>query len=229
MKIEYAGGDAVYVNIHSLHKISKFNSKDGTIPKIHTIGSNVWSNLKNKTKKRVKEIAYDLIKLYAQRKTNKGFSFYPDDYLQYELEASFMYEDTEDQAKASRDVKNDMEKETPMDRLVCGDVGFGKTEVAIRSAFKAVNGGKQVVVLVPTTILAFQHYKTFSKRLKNFPVEIDYLNRFRSTKQKNEILRKLENGEIDIVIGTHQLVNNKIKYKDLGLLIIDEEQNLEWV
>lgn len=224
VKIEYAGGDIVYVSIHSLHKISKYNLKEGKEPVLHKLGSKIWENTKNKSKKRVKEIAYDLVKLYAERKSKKGFSFSEDNYLQYELEASFMYEDTEDQAKAWQSVKDDMEKEIPMDRLICGDVGFGKTEVAIRAAFKAINDNKQVVILVPTTILALQHFRTFTERLKNFPVTIDYINRFRSIKEKNEIINKLQDGKIDIIIGTHALISDKIVYKDLGLLIVDEEQ-----
>ncbi|MGQ1944302.1 transcription-repair coupling factor [Ornithobacterium rhinotracheale] len=223
IKLIYQDNDVLYVSIHSLHKISKFNGKDGKEPKINKLGSPAWRNLKNKTKRKVKEVAFDLIKLYAKRKMEKGFSFSPDTYLQNELEASFMYEDTPDQLKATEDVKADMESSRSMDRLVCGDVGFGKTEVAVRAAFKAATDGKQVAILVPTTILAFQHYNTFKERLKDFPVRVEYLNRFRTTKEKNAILKDLEAGKIDIIIGTHQLVNNKIKYKDLGLLIIDEE------
>ena len=223
IKLFYQNNDILYVNIHSLHKISKFRGKDGVEPKISKLGSPAWRNLKNKTKTKVKEIAFDLIKLYAKRRTQKGFAFSPDTYLQNELEASFIYEDTPDQEKATLDVKNDMESERPMDRLVCGDVGFGKTEVAIRAAFKAAVDGKQVAVLVPTTILAFQHFKTFTDRLKEFPVQIEYLNRFTTTKKKNAILADLEAGKVDIIIGTHQLVNPKVKFKDLGLLIIDEE------
>ena len=180
--------------------------------------------LKQKTKKNVKKIAYDLIKVYAERKQKKGFKYDKDSYLQNELEASFIYEDTEDQLKVTQEIKNDMESEQPMDRLVCGDVGFGKTELAIRAAFKAVDNNKQVAVLVPTTILAFQHFKTFTSRLKELPVSVDYLNRFKTNKEKSTIIEKLNEGKIDIIIGTHQLVNDKIKYKDLGLLIIDEEQ-----
>ncbi|HFS67119.1 MAG TPA: DEAD/DEAH box helicase, partial [Flavobacteriia bacterium] len=188
------------------------------------LGSGAWKKLKQKTKSRIKKIAYNLIELYAKRKMQKGVVFNPDSYLQHELEASFLYEDTPDQYKTTQEVKQDMESEQPMDRLVCGDVGFGKTEIAVRAAFKAVDNGKQVAILVPTTILAFQHFKTFSERLKNFPVTIEYLNRFRTTKQRNEVLKGLENGSVDIVIGTHQLTNAKIKFKDIGLLIIDEEQ-----
>ncbi|MRI63003.1 transcription-repair coupling factor [Ornithobacterium rhinotracheale] len=223
IKLIYQDNDVLYVSIHSLHKISKFNGKDGKAPKINKLGSPAWRNLKNKTKRKVKEVAFDLIKLYAKRKMEKGFSFSPDTYLQNELEASFMYEDTPDQLKATEEVKADMESSRSMDRLVCGDVGFGKTEVAVRAAFKAATDGKQVAILVPTTILAFQHYNTFKERLKDFPVRVEYLNRFRTTKEKNAILKDLEAGKIDIIIGTHQLVNNKIKYKDLGLLIVDEE------
>ena len=224
IKLIYGERDILYVSIHSLHKISKYNGKDGKPPKIYKLGSNTWKALKQKTKTRVKEIAFNLIKLYAKRRTAKGFQYHPDSYLQTELEASFLYEDTPDQSTATEDVKADMESERPMDRLVCGDVGFGKTEVAIRAAFKAVDNGKQVAVLVPTTILAFQHQKTFSERLKDFPVTVDYLNRFRTVKEKSDIFERITNGKIDIIIGTHQLVNTKVKFKDLGLLIIDEEQ-----
>lgn len=223
IKLIYQNNDILYVSIHSLHKIAKFTGKDGIEPKVNKLGSPAWKNLKNKTKTKVKEIAFDLIKLYAKRRTQKGFQFSPDSYLQNELEASFMYEDTPDQLKATNEVKADMESDRPMDRLVCGDVGFGKTEVAIRAAFKAATDGKQVVVLVPTTVLAFQHFKTFSERLKDMPVTVAYLNRFKSSKQKKEILEGLANGKIDIVIGTQQLVGKDVKYKDLGLLIIDEE------
>jgi transcription-repair coupling factor (superfamily II helicase) len=224
IKLIYGDRDILYVSIHSLHKISKFNGKDGRPPKIYKLGSAAWKKVKQKTKKRVKEIAYDLIQLYAKRKMKKGFAYGPDTHMQHELEASFLFEDTPDQFAATQDVKKDMESEQPMDRLVCGDVGFGKTEVAIRAAFKAVDNGKQVAILVPTTILAFQHYKTFSKRLKEFPIRVDYLNRFRTTKQRNEVIKSINDGSIDIVIGTHQLTHQKIKFKDLGLLIIDEEQ-----
>ena len=224
IKLIYGDRDILYVSIHSLHKITKYNGKDGKPPKIYKLGSNAWKALKQKTKKRVKEIAFSLIELYAKRKTKKGFQYAPDSYLQHELEASFIYEDTPDQSKSTIDVKTDMESIRPMDRLVCGDVGFGKTEIAIRAAFKAVDNGKQVAILVPTTILAFQHHKTFSERLKNFPVSIEYLNRFRSTKERKDIIENLANGKVDIVIGTHQLANASIKFKDLGLLIVDEEQ-----
>jgi len=224
IKLIYGERDILYLSIHSLHKISKYNGKDGAIPKLYKLGSGAWKKLKQKTKKRVKEIAYDLIALYAKRRTQKGFSYDPDSYLQFELESSFIFEDTPDQITSTDDVKRDMESERPMDRLICGDVGFGKTEVAIRAAFKAVDNGKQVAVLVPTTILAFQHFRTFTERLKDMPVSVDYLNRFRSTKQRNDVLEKLSNGKLDIVIGTHQLVNKAVVFKDLGLLIIDEEQ-----
>lgn len=224
IKLIYGDRDILYVSIHSLHKITKFNGKDGKPPKIYKLGSAAWKKVKQKTKARVKHIAYNLIQLYAKRKMKKGFAFGPDTFMQHELESSFLYEDTPDQLTSTQDVKNDMEKEQPMDRLVCGDVGFGKTEVAIRAAFKAVDNGKQVAVLVPTTILAFQHFKTFSERLKDFPVSIDYLNRFRTAKEKIEVIEGINNGKVDIVIGTHQLTNQKIKFKDLGLLIIDEEQ-----
>jgi transcription-repair coupling factor (superfamily II helicase) len=224
IKLIYGERDILYLSIHALHKISKYNGKDGKAPKIYKLGSGAWKKIKQKTKARVKHIAYNLIQLYAKRKLQKGYQYNPDSYMQHELEASFMYEDTPDQYTAIQDVKKDMESEQPMDRLICGDVGFGKTEVAIRAAFKAIDNGKQVAILVPTTILAFQHYKTFTERLKDFPVTVDYLNRFRTTKQRNEVLKGLESGAVDIVIGTHQLTNAKIKYKDLGLLIIDEEQ-----
>ena len=224
IKLIYGDRDILYVSIHSLHKISKFNGKDGRPPKVYKLGSGAWKKIKQKTKKRVKEIAYDLIKLYAKRRMQKGFAFGPDTHIQHELEASFIYEDTPDQYTATQDVKADMEKEQPMDRLVCGDVGFGKTEVAMRAAFKAVDNGKQVAILVPTTILAFQHYKTFIKRLGDFPVKVDYLNRFRTTKERNAAIEGINDGSVDIIIGTHQLTNKKIQFKDLGLLIIDEEQ-----
>lgn len=224
IKLIYGERDILYLSIHSLHKITKFNGKDGKPPKVYKLGSKAWKNLKQKTKSKVKEIAFNLIKLYAKRKLRKGFQYAPDSYLQHELEASFLYEDTPDQSSATADIKADMESERPMDRLVCGDVGFGKTEVAIRAAFKAVDNGKQVAILVPTTILAFQHYKTLSSRLKDFPVTVGYLNRFRTTKQRKETLEGLESGAVDIVIGTHQLVNKSVKFKDLGLLIVDEEQ-----
>jgi len=224
IKLIYGDRDILYVSIHSLHKISKYNGKDGAPPKIYKLGSAAWKKLKQKTKARVKKIAFDLIKVYAKRRLEKGFQYAPDSYLQHELEASFLYEDTPDQEKSTQEVKKDMESERPMDRLICGDVGFGKTEVAIRAAFKAVDNGKQVAILVPTTILAFQHHRTFSERLKEMPVTVDYLNRFRTAKEKRETLENLESGKVDIIIGTHQLVNKNVKFKDLGLLIVDEEQ-----
>lgn len=224
IRLTYKNGDTLYISIHGLHKISRYVGKEGIPPTLNRLGSNSWQVLKQKTKKQVKDIAKDLIALYAKRKASKGFAFSPDSYLQNELEASFFYEDTPDQFKATRDVKRDMESSVPMDRLVCGDVGFGKTEVAIRAAFKAVCDSKQVAVLVPATILAFQHYNTFKDRLKDFPVNIDYLNRFRTTKEKNRIAKELESGKIDILIGTHAITNKNLKFKDLGLLIIDEEQ-----
>src|SRR5690606_23587661 len=226
VRIIYKDNDILYVNINSLHKISKFTGKEGTVPKINKLGSDAWQKLKEKTTTRVKAIAFDLIKLYAQRKAQPGFAHSPDNYMQHELEASFMYEDTPDQSKAIADVKKDMESPSPMDRLVCGDVGFGKTEVAIRAAFKTCLDGKQAAVLVPTTILAFQHYRSFSDRLKDLPVTIEYVNRFRSAKEKKEIYKRLEEGKIDIIIGTHALLNKDVKFKDLGLLIIDEEQKV---
>ncbi len=224
IKLFYGERDILYLSIHSLHKISKFNGKDGKPPKIYKLGSNAWKNLKQKTKARVKHIAYNLIELYAKRRTQQGFQYGPDSYLQLELEASFLYEDTPDQSTATAAVKEDMESPRPMDRLVCGDVGFGKTEVAIRAAFKAVDNGKQVAILVPTTILAFQHHKTFTERLKDFPVTVDYLNRFRTAKERKQTLEDLESGRVDIIIGTHQLVSKAVKFKDLGLLVVDEEQ-----
>lgn len=224
VRIIYRDNDVLYVNINSLHKISKYTGKEGTQPKVNKLGSEAWQKLKNKTKKQVKDIATDLIKLYAKRKASQGFAHAPDSYLQTELEASFFYEDTPDQSKATADVKRDMEAEGPMDRLVCGDVGFGKTEVAIRAAFKTVADSKQAAILVPTTILAFQHYQTFKERLADFPCNIDFINRFKTSKEKTETLKKLEAGEIDIIIGTHAILGKKVKFKDLGLLIIDEEQ-----
>jgi len=224
IKLMYGDRDILYVSIHSLHKISKYNGKDGAVPKIYKLGSAAWKKIKQKTKSRVKKIAFDLISVYAKRKMKEGFQYDPDSYLQHELEASFLYEDTPDQSKVTEEIKQDMESPRPMDRLVCGDVGFGKTEVAIRAAFKAVDNGKQVAILVPTTILAFQHHRTFTERLKNLPVSVDYLNRFRSAKEKREIISRLANGQLEIIIGTHQLVKPKIKFKNLGLLIVDEEQ-----
>ena len=224
VRLIYKNNDILYVSINSLHKISKYVGKEGTAPRLDKIGSDSWKNLKRKTKKKVKDIASELIKLYAKRKATPGHAFPPDGYLQNELEASFIYEDTPDQLKATNDVKEDMAKAYPMDRLICGDVGFGKTEVALRGAFKAVVGGKQVAVLVPTTILALQHFRTFKSRLEPFGVTVDYVNRFRTTAQKNDIYKRLKAGEIDIVIGTHALLNKKVGFKDLGLLVIDEEQ-----
>ncbi len=224
IRLIYKNSDLLYISIHSLHRISKYVGKEGTPPVLNKLGTNTWNKLKNKTKSKVKDIARDLIKLYAKRKASKGFEYMPDTYLQNELEASFIYEDTPDQLKATVDFKKDMEASHPMDRLVCGDVGFGKTEVAIRAAFKAVNDSKQVAVLVPTTILALQHYKTFSDRLKDFPVNIDYINRFKSTKQQKETLQNLKDGKLDILIGTHRLLSKDIAFKDLGLFIVDEEQ-----
>lgn len=224
VRLIYQNNDILYVGINSLHKISRFVGKDGTEPKLNKIGGDTWKALKRKTKSRVKDIAKELIKLYAKRKAAKGYAFPVDGYLQTELEASFIYEDTPDQFTATKDVKNDMEKSYPMDRLICGDVGFGKTEVAVRAAFKAVTAGRQVAILVPTTILALQHYKTFSQRLNEFGPTIDYINRFRTTKDKNEILKDVASGKVDILIGTHAILSDKIKFKDLGLLIIDEEQ-----
>lgn len=224
IRIIYRDNDVLYVNVNSLHKISKYTGKEGTVPRVNKLGSDAWQKLKAKTKKQVKDIAADLIKLYAKRKASAGFAFTPDSYLQTELEASFFYEDTPDQSKATADVKRDMEAPAPMDRLVCGDVGFGKTEIAIRGAFKAVADNKQVAILVPTTILAFQHYNTFKDRLKDFPCTVDYLNRFKSAKEKKETLKRLEEGKIDIIIGTHALLGKDVKFKDLGLLIVDEEQ-----
>ena len=224
IRLSYKGGDILYVSIHSLHRISKFTSKDGGQPKLNKLGSPAWATAKQKTKKRIKEVAFDLIKLYAERKLSKGFSFSPDSYLQNELEASFIYEDTPDQLKSTIAVKKDMEESSPMDRLVCGDVGFGKTEIAIRAAFKAVADNKQVAILVPTTILAFQHYKTFSERLKDFPCGIDYVNRFKSSSRIKKTLIDLKKGKIDIIIGTHRLIGKDVDFNDLGLLIIDEEQ-----
>lgn len=224
VRLVYRDNDLLYVSINSLHKISKFVGKDGNEPRVHKLGSDVWEKVKNNTKKKVKDIARDLIKLYAARKAQSGHAFTPDNYMQVELEASFMYEDTPDQSKATADVKKDMESPHPMDRLVCGDVGFGKTEVAIRATFKAVCDSKQVAILVPTTILANQHYRTFKERLKGFPVNIDYINRFRSTAEQKAVLQKLAEGKIDILIGTHKLLGKEIKFKNLGLMVIDEEQ-----
>jgi transcription-repair coupling factor (superfamily II helicase) len=224
IRIIYKDNDVLYVNINSLHKITKYTGKEGAAPHVHKLGSDAWVKLKNKTKKQVKDIAADLIQLYAKRKASQGFAFAPDTYMQTELEASFFYEDTPDQSKATADVKRDMEMPSPMDRLVCGDVGFGKTEVAIRAVFKAVADGKQAAVLVPTTILAFQHYQTFKERLKDFPCTVDYINRFKSAKEKKETLKRLEEGKIEIIIGTHAILGKEVKFKDLGLLVVDEEQ-----
>jgi len=224
VKLVYKDDDIIFVSIHALHRISKYKGKEGEAPRINKLGSGAWERLKERTKSKVKDIARELIKLYAKRKAEQGFQYAPDSYLQQELEASFIYEDTPDQVKATADVKKDMESSLPMDRLVCGDVGFGKTEVAIRAAFKAVTDSKQVAVLVPTTVLALQHYKTFKERLKDFPCTIEYLSRARTSKQTAEVLDKLSKGEVDIVIGTHKLVGKSIKFHDLGLLIIDEEQ-----
>ena len=225
IKIIYQNGDSIYVSIHSLYKVSKYKSQDnGQPPRLSTLGTGQWERLKERTKKHIKDIARDLIKLYAKRRREKGFAFSADTYLQHELEASFLYEDTPDQLKATQDVKADMEQTKPMDRLVCGDVGFGKTEVAVRAAFKAATDGKQVAVLVPTTVLAYQHFRTFSSRLKDMPVRVDYLTRAKSAKQTTALLKDLADGKIDIIIGTHKLIGKTVKFKDLGLLIIDEEQ-----
>lgn len=224
IRLVYADNDLLYVNINSLNRIAKYSGKEGAVPKINKLGSDAWEKLKKKTKSKVKDIARDLIKLYAKRKSQTGTAFSPDTYLQTELEASFMYEDTPDQEKATLAVKKDMESPNPMDRLVCGDVGFGKTEVAIRAAFKAVADSKQVAVLVPTTILALQHYNTFKERLDGFPCNVDYINRFKTSKEIKDTLRRLAEGEIDIIIGTHRLVSKDVKFKDLGLMIVDEEQ-----
>ncbi|MFZ1752827.1 MAG: transcription-repair coupling factor, partial [Caldilineaceae bacterium] len=224
VRLIYQNNDILYVGINSLHKISKFVGKDGTPPSLSKIGGDAWKNLKRKTKGKVKDMAQELIKLYAKRKASKGFAFSPDNYLQNELEASFIYEDTPDQYTATQAVKEDMQKDYPMDRLICGDVGFGKTEIAVRAAFKAIADGKQVAILVPTTILALQHYQTFSSRLKEFNVKCDYLNRFKSTKQKKEIFSGLKDGSLELIIGTHAILSKNIEFKDLGLLVIDEEQ-----
>lgn len=224
IRLIYQNNDILYISIHSLHRISKYVGKEGTVPSLNKLGSQAWNKLKSKTKQRVKDIAKDLIKLYAERKAADGFTYSPDSYMQHELEASFIYEDTPDQVKATADVKRDLEKSYPMDRLVCGDVGFGKTEIAIRAAFKAVADNKQVAVLVPTTILALQHYKTFSERLKEFPCKVDYINRFKSAKEQKQTLQLLEDGKIDILIGTHRIVSKDVKFRDLGLMVIDEEQ-----
>lgn len=224
IKLVYQNDDVVFVSIHSLHKISKYKGKEGEAPRINKLGTGAWEKMKERTKSKIKDIARDLIKLYSQRKQEKGFAYSPDSFMQHELEASFLYEDTPDQLKATNDVKADMESERPMDRLVCGDVGFGKTEVAMRAAFKAVTDDKQVAVLVPTTVLAFQHFQTFSERLKDFPCKIEYLSRARSAKDTSRIIKELAEGKVNILIGTHKLIGKNVKFKDLGLLIIDEEQ-----
>ena len=224
IKLVYSNDDVVFVSIHSLHKISKYKSKEGESPRINKLGTGAWEKLKERTKTKIKDIARDLIKLYSQRAQEKGFAYSPDSFLQHELEASFLYEDTPDQLKATIDVKGDMERERPMDRLVCGDVGFGKTEVAVRAAFKAACDNKQVAVLVPTTVLAYQHWRTFSERLKNLPCKVEYLSRARSAADTKKVLEGLKNGEINIVVGTHKLIGKGVAFKDLGLLIIDEEQ-----
>ena len=224
IKLIYQNDDVVFVSIHSLHKVSKYKGKEGEPPRINKLGTGAWEKIKEKTKTKIKDIARDLIRLYSQRKQEQGYAYNPDSFLQHELEASFIYEDTPDQLKATNDVKADMESNRPMDRLVCGDVGFGKTEVAVRAAFKAATDNKQVAVLVPTTVLAYQHYQTFSERLKEFPCKVEYLSRARSAKDTSRILKELANGEIQILIGTHKLIGKSVKFKDLGLLIIDEEQ-----
>ncbi len=224
IKLVYQNEDVVFVSIHSLHKISKYKGKEGETPRLNKLGTGAWEKMKERTKTKIKDIARDLIKLYSQRKQEKGFSYTPDSFLQHELEASFIYEDTPDQLKTTQDVKADMESERPMDRLVCGDVGFGKTEIAVRAAFKAVADNKQVAVLVPTTVLAYQHFQTFRERLKDFPCKVDYLSRARSAKDSSRIVKELEDGKINILIGTHKIIGKSIKFKDLGLLIIDEEQ-----
>ncbi len=224
VRLVYRDNDLLYLSVNSLHKISKYSGKDGTVPSMHKLGSGAWEKQKRTTKKKVKDIARELIALYAKRKKEKGFAFSADNYLQLELEASFFYEDTPDQAKATEDVKRDMENEQPMDRLVCGDVGFGKTEIAMRAAFKAVCDSKQVAILVPTTILAQQHYRSFKKRFAGFPVTVDYLNRFKSAKEQKETIEKIKQGKIDVVIGTHRILGKDIEFLNLGLMIIDEEQ-----
>ncbi len=224
IKVIYKNGDMIYVSIHSLHKLSKYRSKEGEAPKLNRLGTGAWERMKERTKSKMKDIARDLIKLYAARRNEKGFAFSPDNFMQQELEASFIYEDTPDQMKATQEVKQDMESNRPMDRLICGDVGFGKTEVAIRAAFKATCDNKQVAVLVPTTVLAFQHFQTFGERLKDFPVKIEYLSRARKTADVKTILKELKEGKVDILIGTHRIIGKDVEFKDLGLLIIDEEQ-----
>ncbi len=224
IKLVYANNDIIFVSIHALHKLAKYRGKEGVAPKVNRIGSGAWNRMKERTKSKLKDIARDLIRLYADRKQQRGHAFAPDSYMQHELEASFIYEDTPDQLTATQAVKADMESERPMDRLVCGDVGFGKTEIAIRAAFKAAADGKQTAVLVPTTVLAYQHFQTFSRRLADFPVRVDYISRARSPKETKEILADLAEGRIDIIIGTHKLIGKTVKFKDLGLLVVDEEQ-----
>ena len=224
IKLVYGENDTLYLSVHLFHKISKYKSRDGAKPRIFKLGSGAWERLKTKAKTRIKKLAFDLIKSYAKRKISKGYKYKIDSSMQNELEASFLYVETKDQIKATSDVKTDMESENPMDRLICGDVGFGKTEVAIRAAFKAIDNGKQVAILVPTTILAFQHYKTLLKRFDGFPISFDYLNRFRTKTEKNKILDEISTGKLDLIIGTHQLVNDSVQYHNLGLLIVDEEQ-----
>ena len=224
IKLVYGENDTLYLSVHLFHKISKYKSRDGAKPRIFKLGSGAWERLKTKAKTRIKKLAFDLIKSYAKRKISKGYKYKIDSSMQNELEASFLYVETKDQIKATSDVKTDMESENPMDRLICGDVGFGKTEVAIRAAFKAIDNGKQVAILVPTTILAFQHYKTLLKRFDGFPISFDYLNRFRTKSEKNKILDEISTGKLDLIVGTHQLVNDSVQYHNLGLLIVDEEQ-----
>ena len=222
IRLVYQDNDVLYVSIHSLHRISKYKGKDNEPPRMYKLGTAAWQKLKQNTSKKIKDIARELISLYARRKMQKGFAFAPDTYMQNELEASFIYEDTPDQVKTIKAIKEDMESENPMDRLICGDVGFGKTEVAVRAAFKAVADNKQVAVLVPTTILALQHYHTFRDRLKDFPCNLEYINRFKKGAQQTDIVKRLKEGKIDIIIGTHRLLGSDIQFKDLGLLIIDE-------
>ncbi len=224
VRLTYKDGDTLLVNIHALHRISKYRGKDSELPKLYKLGSGAWQKLKQTTKRKVKDIAKELIALYAKRKAEKGYAFTPDTYLQEELEASFIYEDTPDQEKATQAVKDDMQSDIPMDRLVCGDVGFGKTEVAVRAAFKAVADSKQVAILVPTTILALQHFQTFKQRLANFPCTVEFVSRMKSAKAQKDILARLAEGKLDIIIGTHALLGSNIRFKDLGLVIIDEEQ-----
>jgi transcription-repair coupling factor (superfamily II helicase) len=224
IKLVYQNDDVVFVSIHSLHKISKYKGKEGEVPRLNKLGTGAWEKLKDRTKAKIKDIARDLIRLYSQRRQEKGYAYTPDSFMQHELEASFLYEDTPDQLKATQEVKRDMESERPMDRLVCGDVGFGKTEVAIRAAFKAVTDNKQVAVLVPTTVLAYQHFQTFSERLKDFPCRVEYLSRARTAKDTARIVKELAEGQVNILIGTHKIIGKNVKFKDLGLLIIDEEQ-----